>query len=146
MDDRCVYQSDAWAVYAIIRSLDLNHMSGRKAAPRLAVPKQRYFKGKAPKGSNAVDSESDEEQTEVAVPEDAVGIASYEAEEDGNIALLPSKRVIQNARPVKVALGNVEVSGEGKVIVGGQLESGKTLVEQSMPFVENWTSLISFLI
>lgn len=44
-------------------------MSTRKPAPRLAVPKQRYFKGKAPKGANAVDSGSEDDEGQAA-PED----------------------------------------------------------------------------
>jgi len=93
-------------------------MGTRKPAPRLAVPAQRYFKGKAPaKGADPLDSESDVE--EVVEPWDGQdeAIAAY-GEQDG-VALKPSNIHRQPAkaeRSVKVELRDVKISAEGKVI------------------------------
>ncbi|OBZ78850.1 hypothetical protein A0H81_00083 [Grifola frondosa] len=89
-------------------------MSTRKPAPRLPRPAARYWKGKAPKGVEAGESESDygseAEQQETAP-------------EEGDILIEGRSRVIN------VTLRDVNISKEGRVIVGGKQESGRTEIE-----------------
>lgn len=112
----------------------------RKQAPRLARPAARYWKGKAPKGVVEAESDSDgdeEAQDELALQEDGdVRIrdvemgASGEGDEDEDEEMrIPKARVDVKGKSISVALKDVSVSKEGKVIVAGRLESGKTRME-----------------
>lgn len=110
----------------------------RKQAPRLARPAARYWKGKAPKGivEAASDSEVDEEaEDEREVQEDGdvqirdagdIDMGGSGEEEEMQI---PKARVGVKGKSISVALKDVSVSKEGKVIVAGRLESGKTEME-----------------
>ncbi|TBU43065.1 splicing factor, Prp19-binding domain-containing protein [Dichomitus squalens] len=111
-------------------------MSTRKPAPRLPRPAARYWKGKAPKGADAAQSESDEDEVaeeqqaedegDVLIRDVEVGDGEGE-EEDG----LEVRRAVERQAKgtISVALRDVNVSKEGKVIVGGKEESGRTAAE-----------------
>ena len=114
-------------------------MSSRQPAKRLPRPAARYWKGKAPKGADAL-SDSDEEVALEAQEEQEEGDVSIsdlggggdeeeeEEEEENGLEVRPAvgKRV---KGAITVALKDVTVSREGKVIVGGKEESGRTAVE-----------------
>lgn len=101
--------------------------SQRKPAARLARPAQRYWKGKAPKGSQAKGSSSDseaeenEEQLEEDMP---LGGLDEDEDDTGGRTIEKKARVAMN-----VALKDVNVDEGGKVIVGGKEESGRTAME-----------------
>ncbi|EJD04425.1 uncharacterized protein FOMMEDRAFT_167614 [Fomitiporia mediterranea MF3/22] len=109
-------------------------------APRPARPAARYWRGKAPKGVAEL-SESDEEdevgEVEEQAEDEAVDIplgaveASDEEEDDeeeeGNQHRAKPKATLGK---MNIALRDVEVK-EGKVIVAGREESGKTAMEES---------------
>ncbi|KAG5649937.1 hypothetical protein H0H81_001398 [Sphagnurus paluster] len=104
----------------------------RKQAPRLARPAARYWKGKAPKG--VVDAESDSED------EGAV----QSMEEEGDVPMGGDQDIVDDeeedmplrtdvkvaAKSMNVALKDVNISKDGKVIVAGREESGRTAVEE----------------
>lgn len=100
----------------------------RKPAARHAKPAQRHFAKKAPKDARDVDDSSDEEQEQEAVDEENE-IGTFGIEEDVESFTTMVKAPERSSKPLKVALGNVQVE-DGRVIVDGQVESGKTLVEQ----------------
>lgn len=119
----------------------------RPTAPRQAKPAQRYFRGKAPTGPGAVaahsdsDSDSDAEEGEdgeavryeegdVPVSGDRLAVGSEDEDEDddgGAAAPTPARRNLQEKGKVamNVSLKDVSIS-EGKVIVSGRVESGRT--------------------
>ncbi|KAF8588464.1 hypothetical protein K439DRAFT_1645454 [Ramaria rubella] len=106
----------------------------RKDAPRAPRPVVRYWKGKAPKGVvEAQDSDSDSdnapqdvEPADVPIGDLDAGDNDDEEEEEEEDAV--TRKKIQ--KTMNVALKDVDISKEGKVIVGGKEESGRTLVEQ----------------
>jgi hypothetical protein len=93
-------------------------MATRKPAQRLAVPAQRYFKGKAPvKGADPLASDSDVEETvEPQNGEDEVIEAYGEQDEVPSKASNVNRQPAKAERSVKVELRDVKVSAEGKVI------------------------------
>ena len=104
----------------------------RKPAPRLARPAARYWKGKAPKGAGEVPSDSDGEE-ELQQPEEEgdiqIGDQDFEGEEDEDE---PRARVVTKpvaTKSINVALKDVNISKDGKVIVAGREESGRTELE-----------------
>jgi len=104
----------------------------RKPAPRLARPAARYWKGKLPKGAQvAADSDSDEEEETPEVDEGDVpieGDQDFADEEDIKPTLRPTiKPGVTKA--INVALKDVNISTDGKVIVAGREESGRTAME-----------------
>ncbi|KZT42733.1 hypothetical protein SISSUDRAFT_843319 [Sistotremastrum suecicum HHB10207 ss-3] len=112
--------------------------TARKQAPRLARPAARYFKGKLPKGVDAADTKSDSEEEENLKEEEDENVdipiggeSSSEEEDDGGV-----KQKVQQRRPppvkkgINVALKDVNISSEGKVIVAGREESGRTFEEE----------------
>ncbi|KAG7449464.1 uncharacterized protein BT62DRAFT_1003047 [Guyanagaster necrorhizus] len=99
----------------------------RKQAPRIARPAARYWKGKAPKGVAEVESDSDEEAPEVEEERDVlIGDIVQEDDED-----LPTAQNVSKARikAMNVSLKDVNISKDGKVIVAGRDESGRTALE-----------------
>lgn len=98
-------------------------------------PAARYWKGKAPKGADAAQSESDEDEVveeQEAKDEGDVLIRDVEfgedADDEGTLEVRPA--VERQAKgTISVALKDVNVSKEGKVIVGGKEESGRTAAE-----------------
>jgi microfibrillar-associated protein 1 len=108
-------------------------MSGvaRKPAPRHAKPAQRHFARKAPTGIPDEDDSSEEEQQQQEIVEETHDeeIGAYGDEADVQTFVTQGKAPERGAKALKVALGNVQVQ-DGRVIIDGQTESGKTLVEQ----------------
>ncbi|KAI9572600.1 microfibrillar-associated protein MFAP1, Zn finger, CCHC type protein [Boletus coccyginus] len=96
----------------------------------------RYWKGKAPKGLTEVPSDSEEEkEQEEAQDERDVPIGGEEdivdAEEEEDEGSLPTQSTrAKSARALNVSLKDVSISQDGKVIVAGREESGRTLVEE----------------
>ncbi|KAK1224699.1 hypothetical protein PQX77_012372 [Marasmius sp. AFHP31] len=113
-------------------------MSGttRKQAPRLARPAAIYRPGRAPKGAEAVvDSDSDEEEAQEVEEEGDVliggdqDIVQEDAEEEEET--MPMRKApVAKLKAMNVALKDVNISKEGKVIVAGKDESGKTAAEE----------------
>ena len=102
----------------------------RKQAPRLAKPAVRYWKGKAPKGLAEVNSDSDVEEEPSNFEEGDIPINEHdEEEEDEGFGTIP-KREIAKPRAMNLALKDVSVSNEGKVVVAGREESGRTVLEE----------------
>ncbi|KAI0685260.1 splicing factor, Prp19-binding domain-containing protein [Cytidiella melzeri] len=108
----------------------------RKAAPRLARPAARYWKGKAPKGVDATASDSDdsdgEEGHEVGEEGDVL-IRDVDGDEEEDVDGLEVKKssvAMGKARAgINVALRDVNISKEGRVIVAGKAEVGRTEAE-----------------
>lgn len=102
----------------------------RKQAPRLARPAARYWKGKAPKGVAEVDSDSDEEASDVEEEGDILigGEQDIVQEDDED---LPTAQHVSKAKikSMNVSLKDVNISKDGKVIVAGRDESGRTALE-----------------
>ena len=104
--------------------------TARKQAPRLAKPAVRYWKGKAPKGSAEVDSDSDAEEEPSNLEEGDIPINDHDEEdEDGGFGTVP-KRAVVKPKTMNLALKDVSVSKEGKVVVAGREESGRTTLEE----------------
>ena len=103
----------------------------RKPAPRLARPVARYWKGKAPKGADGVPSDSDEEE-EIQQPEEEgdilIGDQDF-GEEDEDEDEIPAVAKPTTGKSINVALKDVNISKDGKVIVAGREESGRTELE-----------------
>ena|SRR6267154_2056537 len=94
----------------------------------------RYWKGKAPKGAAEFPSDSDEEEEE-----------QPEVQEEGDVLIGGEQDIVEeedeeNALPMKTGQGgmvktmnltlkDVNISKEGKVIVAGREESGRTKLE-----------------
>ncbi|KAF8973825.1 splicing factor, Prp19-binding domain-containing protein [Flammula alnicola] len=103
----------------------------RKQAPRLARPAVRYWKGKAPKGAAEVESDSEAEEAPSHLEEGDVPLDDHEYDEE-EYDELPIKQERETAAPkaINIALKDVSVSKEGKVIVAGREESGRTALEE----------------
>lgn len=103
----------------------------RKQAPRLAKPAVRYWKGKAPKGLVEVNSDSDAEEEAADLEEGDISINDHddEQEEDEEFGAIQKREVVK-PRAMNLALKDVSVSKEGKVIVAGREESGRTALEE----------------
>ncbi|KAJ7239034.1 splicing factor, Prp19-binding domain-containing protein [Mycena haematopus] len=107
-------------------------MSTRKQAPRLARPAARYWKGKAPKGVDVdVDSASDEEEIQEVAEEGDVDIGGDQdivSEDEEDVKPVPVVPKVAT-KAMNVALRDVNISKDGKVIVAGREESGRTAME-----------------
>lgn len=107
--------------------------TARKQAPRLARPAGRYWKGKAPKDVAGLSSdESDEEKEEVPQEEGDVAFAGEQeflhAEHDEEEEEEQGRKGHRTGK-MSVALKNVNISKEGKVIIAGRQEVGRTEAE-----------------
>jgi microfibrillar-associated protein 1 len=107
----------------------------RKQAPRLPRPAARYWKGKAPRGAVELESDSDEELEQQledgdVLIKDAGDIDMERSEEESEgIQLSGARADLKKKGSMNITLKDVSVSKEGKVIVAGRLESGKTEME-----------------
>jgi len=108
----------------------------RKPAPRLARPAARYWKGKAPKGADALSSDSDEDEgdevQQVGEEEGDVPIEDLEGDDDEGLEVAQTvvKGVGKAAvKGMNVSLRDVNISKDGKVIVAGREEVGRTQAE-----------------
>lgn len=107
-------------------------MSGaRKPAPRIARPAARYWQGKAPKGIVDVESDSDAEEERDMEEEGDVPIGGDQdiVDEDDEEMQLRTDAP-KSMKSMNVTLKDVNISKDGKVIVGGREESGRTLEEE----------------
>ena len=95
----------------------------RKQAPRPARPAARYWKGKAPKG--VADAGSDSDDVEDTLPQEEDGDVPISGEQD----LAGEPIHTGTGKSMNVSLKDVRISGDGKVIVAGREESGRTVVE-----------------
>ncbi|KAL0567503.1 hypothetical protein V5O48_014488 [Marasmius crinis-equi] len=106
----------------------------RKQAPRLARPAAIYRPGKAPKGADAVvDSDSDEEAQEIEEEGDVSigGDQDIVQEDEEDEETMPIRKApTAKIKAMNVALKDVNISKEGKVIVAGKEESGRTAEEE----------------
>jgi hypothetical protein len=107
----------------------------RKQAPRLARPAARYWKGKVPKGVAEATQDSDEEEEDVQEENDgdvAIGGEQFAAEEgeeqEEGLSIRQEPPTV--VRGMNIALKDVNISREGRVIVGGREESGRTAMEE----------------
>ncbi|KAF9066568.1 splicing factor, Prp19-binding domain-containing protein [Rhodocollybia butyracea] len=104
-----------------------------KQAPRLARPVARYWKGKAPKNVVEADSDSEEEEEPQLEDEGDVNIAGEQEfgqeDEDEEEDIPVNKNSIPKSKSMNIALRDVNISKEGKVIIAGREESGKTALE-----------------
>lgn len=111
----------------------------RKPAPRIARPAAVYRRGQAPKGVSVAElSDSDEDE----------GVEGIEAEQDEAVEDMPLRTIEGDAgedesgheeedklRSMKTATGKMNIAlrdvniKEGKVIVAGREESGRTTME-----------------
>ena len=105
----------------------------RKPAPRLARPAARYWKGKAPKGADEILSDSDEEE-ELQQPEEEgdVLIGDQDFGEDEEQPPIRAVAKPTTAKLINVTLKDVNISKDGKVIVAGRQESGRTELEGAL--------------
>jgi microfibrillar-associated protein 1 len=110
--------------------------TARKQAPRLARPAARYWKGKAPKGVDAaaLNADSDEDEEEAQAPQEPSDVAlsgevAFEGDDDDEDDGQLARGAVAPKRGMNVTLRDVNISKDGKVIVAGREESGKTEVE-----------------
>lgn len=106
----------------------------RKPAARLPRPAARYWKGKAPKGAGEVSSDDSDydEAAEAREPEEEgdVLLQDITGEDDEDEARLDVRQAQpKTTKGINVALRDVNISKEGKVIVAGKEESGRTQAE-----------------
>ncbi|KAH9964536.1 splicing factor, Prp19-binding domain-containing protein [Russula dissimulans] len=107
--------------------------STRKQAPRLARPAGRYWKGKAPKGVADLSSSESDDDKEVPHEEGDVAFAGEQeflhAEHD-NEEEEDAEHGRRDKGKMSIALKDVNISREGKVIIAGRQEVGRTEVEE----------------
>lgn len=103
-----------------------------KQAPRLPKPAARYWKGKIPKGVAQVDSDSEDEESPVEeqeqndVPFSGDQEIKDDQDEPEDISL--RQEIAKPSKSINIALKDVDIR-DGKVIVAGREESGRTAVE-----------------
>ncbi|KAG2109649.1 splicing factor, Prp19-binding domain-containing protein [Suillus discolor] len=93
----------------------------------------RYWKGKAPKGAeyHSDSDEDDEDQLEVQEGDVLIGGEQDIVEEDEDEqTTLPVNTGQGRAKTMNLALKDVNISKDGKVIVAGREESGRTKLEE----------------
>lgn len=108
----------------------------RKHAVKPTRAAGRYWKGKAPKGAVDIPSDSDEEEQQqlelqeegdVLIAGDQDIIDEEEEDEEGTLPVKAGQRVVKT---MNLSLKDVNISKEGKVIVAGREESGRTKLEE----------------
>jgi hypothetical protein len=109
----------------------------RKQAPRPARPAGRYWKGKAPKGAAGHLSSSDESDDEKELPQeegdvDVAGEQEFLHAENDADEEQEQGRKGQKTGKMSVALKNVNISKEGKVLIDGRQEVGRTEMEGAL--------------
>lgn len=109
----------------------------RKQAPRLPRPAARYWKGKAPRGAVEVDSDTDNEDARSMEEDGDVAVGGEQdfaaEEEDQDLPMRADVKTI--AKSMNVTLKDVNISKDGKVIVAGREESGRTALEEGEYFI-----------
>jgi len=104
--------------------------AARKQAPRLAKPAVRYWRGKVPKGLAEVYSDSDAEEEPSKFEEGDIPINDHDDDEEDEAFGTMPKREMVKPKAMNLALKDVSVSKEGKVVVAGREESGRTALEE----------------
>lgn len=95
----------------------------------------RYWKGKAPKGLVDVPSDSEEEEEQEQVQEEGdvpIGDEQDFVEQEEEESLPTRSTEVKSSRTLNVSLKDVSISRDGKVIVAGREESGRTVMEEGM--------------
>lgn len=104
----------------------------RPTAPRQAKPAQRYFRGKAPVNAGGPnpdsDENSDEEEGNEPMELDAGEGAEDDEEDDGGVVIQQRPKQMGVGKSMNVTLRDVNIT-EGKVIVAGREEVGRTEME-----------------
>ncbi|KAH9947396.1 splicing factor, Prp19-binding domain-containing protein [Amylocystis lapponica] len=103
--------------------------TARKPAQRLPRPAARYWKGKAPKGADAPDSDSDYDEDAEVQPQEAGDVPIEDVEDDEDGLAVRAGAEAPRPKAINVALRDVNISKEGRVIVAGKVESGRTDIE-----------------
>ena len=107
----------------------------------------RYWKGKAPKGVAEAHSDSDEDQEQEDVQEEGDvpigGEEDFAKEEEEEESLATRSTQARPARALNVSLKDVSISRDGKVIVAGREESGRTLMEEGVSRNNNFPAFCS---
>ena len=124
----------------------------RKPAPRLPKPAARYRKGKAPKGFDAAAAESDSDYDEVEEQQEEQDegdvlirdVGEEDEEEEDGLTVRRDAVGKQAKGAISVSLRDVNISKEGKVIVGGKEESGRTATELQEGML--YTSVVKFCV
>ncbi|KAI0271608.1 splicing factor, Prp19-binding domain-containing protein [Gloeopeniophorella convolvens] len=107
----------------------------RKQAPRPARPAGRYWKGKAPKGAaEAPSSDEESEEEEAQLPqeegdEDLAGEQEFLRADNDEDDEDEEGLKAQKTAKMSLALKDVNISKEGRVIVAGKEEVGRTEME-----------------
>lgn len=109
--------------------------ASRKPAARLPRPAARYWKGKAPKGAGEISSDDSDydEAAEGQEPEEEGDVliedVTGDYEDEGRLDVRQAQQKPKATKGINVALRDVNISKEGKVIVAGKQESGRTQAE-----------------
>ncbi|KAF8823913.1 hypothetical protein HHX47_DHR9000219 [Lentinula edodes] len=106
-----------------------------KQAPRMARPAARYWAGKAPKNVVGADSDTEDEEEQPQTEEEGDVNIGGEQEiiqdrDEGEDEDMPMKKQGLKSKSMNIALRDVDISTDGKVIVAGREESGKTVLEE----------------
>ncbi|KAG6333288.1 hypothetical protein ID866_5806 [Astraeus odoratus] len=111
----------------------------RKHAKGPARAAGRYWKGKAPKGATAVSDSDEEEEQQASGEEGDVPMGGeHDVEEDQEEEEeLPTKTLPVKSSKINVTLRDVAISQDGKVIVAGREESGRTAHETERDAIAN---------
>ncbi|KIK99940.1 hypothetical protein PAXRUDRAFT_130994 [Paxillus rubicundulus Ve08.2h10] len=107
----------------------------RKHTVRPTRAAGRYWKGKAPKGVAELPSDSEEDEEQNVPEEGDVQISGEQdiVEEEDEDESIPTRAAqVKAARAINVSLKDVSISQDGKVIVAGREESGRTVLEEGM--------------
>lgn len=109
-----------------------------KAAARLARPAKRYRRGKLPEGVKQPadsDDDDDEPQDEDAEPADVPIGGSGDEEEDEDLPL-PQQPAVRVQKKMNLTLRDVDISRDGKVVIAGKHEVGRTGLEAGTSLTE----------
>lgn len=103
----------------------------------MARPAARYWRGKAPKNVVEGVSDSEEEDQPELEQEADVNIGGeqeiiQEDDEEQEEQDMPLKKESLKSKSMNIALRDVNISRDGKVIVAGREESGKTALEEEV--------------
>ena len=122
----------------------MSTQAARKQAPRLARPAARYWKGKAPKGVVDVDSDSDvEEPAQMEVEGDVPISGDQDIVDEEEESMRLRTEAPKSLKAMNVTLKDVNISKDGKVIVAGRVESGRTALEEDGAFILLTIHLVS---
>lgn len=101
----------------------------KKDAPRLPRPVGRYWKGRAPKGTDKIidDLDSDVDEEETIETGDVLLQDDLQVNVDDDLQLATAAPT----KAINISIKDVNISEEGKVFVHGKEETGRTALEQA---------------